>query len=159
MLCLAEQDVDRGALPNETSWVTIRASAGHLRRLPAAPRGTKALRPAKTAVAPEVRRRLSWLVSVLGNNRVAELLQVSRSQPSRWRTGKEGLAVESRRAVIDLDYIVTRLQEVYVPEVARIWLTSPNAFLGGGTPVEALRQRGVLDVIAAIDAEAAGAYV
>lgn len=139
--------------------MTIRAAAGPLGKLPAARRRTKATRPATTAVAPEVRRRLSWLVAVLGNNRVAELLQVSRSQPSRWRTGREGLAAESRRAVIDLDYIVTRLQEVYVAEVAKVWLTSPNAFLGGGTPVEALRQRGVLDVIAAIDAEAAGAYV
>jgi len=138
--------------------VTIRAAAGSLAKLPVARRGTKAAPPAKTAVPPEVRRRLSWLVSVLGNNRVAELLQVSRSQPSRWRTGKEGLAAESRRAVIDLDYIITRLHEVYVPEVAKVWLTSPNAFLGGGTPVETLRQRGVLDVIAAIDAEAAGAY-
>ncbi len=112
----------------------------------------------RTAVPPEVRRRLAWLVSVLGNNQVAELLGVSRSQPSRWRSGKEGLASENRRAVLDLDYIVTRLQEVWVPEVAKIWLTSSNAFLGGGTPAETLRQRGVLDVIAAIDAEAAGAY-
>lgn len=146
------------APPNENGWVTIRVAAGSLAKLPVARRGTKAAPPAKTPVPPEVRRRLSWLVSVLGNNRVAELLQVSRSQPSRWRTGKEGLAAESRRAVIDLDYIITRLHEVYVPEVAKVWLTSPNAFLGGGTPVETLRQRGVLDVIAAIDAEAAGAY-
>jgi hypothetical protein len=102
---------------------------------------------------------LTWLISVLGNNQVAELLGVNRSQPSRWRSGKEGLATESRRAVLDLDYVIARLHEVWVPEVATIWLTSPNAFLGGGTPVETLKQRGVLDVIAAIDAEAAGAYV
>ena len=105
-----------------------------------------------------MRRRLAWLTGVLGNNEVATLLGVSRSQPSRWRRGLEGLGPANRRAVIDLDYIVTRLQELYVPDVAKVWLTSPNAFLGGGTPVETLRQRGVLDVIAAIDAEAAGAY-
>ena len=80
-------------LPNENSWVTVRASAGVI-RAPRLPR----VRP-KTAVAPEVRRRLAWLVSVLGNNQVAELLGVSRSQPSRWRTGKEGLAAENRRDV------------------------------------------------------------
>lgn len=133
--------------------MTIRATAGTIRktRTPA--------RPPKTAVPAEVRRRLVWLTSVLGNNEVASLLGVSRSQPSRWRRGLEGLGPVNRRAVIDLDYIVTRLQELYVPEVAKIWLTSSNAFLGGGTPVETLRQRGVLDVIAAIDAEAAGAYV
>ena len=133
--------------------MTIRVTAGALRK-------PRVARPrAKTPVPPQVRRRLTWLISVLGNNQVAELLGVNRSQPSRWRSGKEGLATESRRAVLDLDYVIARLHEVWVPEVATIWLTSPNAFLGGGTPVETLKQRGVLDVIAAIDAEAAGAYV
>lgn len=116
------------------------------------------MRPAKAAIPADVRQRLDWLVSALGNNNVAELLGVNRSQPSRWRTGKEGLAAENQRAVLDLDYVVARLHQVWVPEVAKIWLTSPNAFLGGGTPVETIKQRGVLEVIAAVDAEAAGAY-
>lgn len=116
-------------------------------------------RPPKAAVPAEVGRRLDWLVAVLGNNRVAELLGVNRSQPSRWRTGKEGLAAENRRAVLDLDYVVARLHQVWVPEVAEIWLNSSNPRLGGGTPVEALRRRGVGDVIAAIDAEYQGAHL
>ena len=98
-------------------------------------------------------------MSALGNNKVAELLGVSRSQPSRWRSGKEGLAAESQRALLDLDYVVARLHQVWVPEVAKVWLTSPNPRLGWGTPVETLRQRGVTDVIAAIDAEDQGAYL
>lgn len=110
-------------------------------------------------MSSEVRRRLDWLVSALGNNRVAELLGVNRSQPSRWRSGKEGLTAENQRAVLDLDYVIVRLHQVWVPEVAKVWLTSSNAFLGDSTPFEMLRQGGVPDVIAAIDAEAAGAYV
>lgn len=98
-------------------------------------------------------------MSVLGSNRVAELLGVSRSQPSRWRSGLEGLGMESERALLDLDYVVARLHQVWVPEVAKMWLSSPNPRLGGGTPVETLRQRGVADVIAAIDAEYQGAYL
>jgi hypothetical protein len=133
--------------------VTVRATVAAIRR--PKPRG----RPAKARIASEVRQRLDWLVSALGNNKVAELLGVNRSQPSRWRSGKEGLAAENQRALVDLDYVVARLHQVWTPEVAKVWLTSPNAFLGGGTPVETLKQRGVLDVIAAIDAEAAGAYV
>jgi hypothetical protein len=133
--------------------VTVRATVAAIRR--PKPRG----RPAKARVPSEVRQRLDWLVSALGNNKVAELLGVNRSQPSRWRSGKEGLAAENQRALVDLDYVVARLHQVWTPEVAKVWLTSPNAFLGGGTPVETLKQRGVLDVIAAIDAEAAGAYV
>jgi hypothetical protein len=133
--------------------VTVRATVAAIRR--PKPRG----RPAKVRVPSDVRQRLDWLVSALGNNKVAELLGVNRSQPSRWRSGKEGLAAENQRALVDLDYVIARLHQVWTPEVAKVWLTSPNAFLGGGTPVETLKQRGVLDVIAAIDAEAAGAYV
>jgi len=117
---------------------------------------------ARRSVSPgfpgELRRRLNWLISALGNNRLAELLQVSRSQPSRWRTGAEGLAATNQRAVLDLDYVVTRLHQLWTPDVAEIWLQSPNAHLGGATPLDLLRQRGVAEVIAAIDAEAEGAY-
>jgi len=38
-----------------------------------------------------VQRRLEVLIAILGNNRVASLLDVSRSQPGRWRRGDEGL--------------------------------------------------------------------
>ncbi len=107
---------------------------------------------------PVVRRRLTWLVSVLGNNQVAELLGVNRSQPSRWRTGKEGLAPENRRAVLDLDYVVARLHESWTPEVAALWLRGSNAHLGGAVPLDVLKLRGAAEVIRAIDAEDQGAY-
>lgn len=110
------------------------------------------------SLGAEVRRRLAWLTSALGNNQVAELLGVSRSQPSRWRTGAEGLAAHNQRAVLDLDYVVMRLHQLWLPEVAAIWLESPNAHLGGATPLEVLRRRGAADVVQAIDAEAEGAY-
>lgn len=110
------------------------------------------------ALGAEVRRRLSWLISVLGNNQVADLLAVSRSQPSRWRRRSEGLAARNQRAVLDLDYVIARLHQLWVPEVAEIWLGSPNAHLGGATPVEVLRRRGAGEVIRAIDAEAQGAH-
>jgi hypothetical protein len=106
----------------------------------------------------EVRRRLEWLISVLGSNQVAALLGVSRSQPSRWRSGAEGLAAHNQRALLDLDYVVVRLHQLWVPEVAAIWLESPNAHLGGATPLQVLRQRGATALIRAIDAEAEGVY-
>jgi hypothetical protein len=105
-----------------------------------------------------VRRRLDWLSGVLGSNRVAELLGVSRSQPSRWRSGAEGLAERNARAVLDLDHVVARLHQVWVPTVAAMWLESPNAHLGGATPAEVLRRGGASEVIRAIDAEASGSY-
>lgn len=132
--------------------MTIKAAAGPLRKA-RVPRAR-----ARTPVPPQVRQRLAWLISVLGNNQVAEILGVNRSQPSRWRTGKEGLAPENRRAVLDLDYIVARLHESWVPEVAALWLRGSNPHLGGAVPLDVLRLRGAADVIHAIDAEDQGAY-
>ena len=86
------------------------------------------------------------------------MLGVSRSQPSRWRSGAEGLAARNQRAVLDLDYVIVRLHQLWLPEVAAIWLESPNAHLGGATPLEVLRRRGASEVVRAIDAEAHGAY-
>lgn len=120
--------------------------------------GLRRTRSKAKPLSREVRHRLEWLSGVLGSNRVAELLGVSRSQPSRWRKGVEGLAARNERAVLDLDYVVARLHQIWVPEVAATWLSSPNAHLGGAIPLEVLRRRGVPEVIRAIDAEAESAY-
>jgi hypothetical protein len=102
-------------------------------------------------------KRLEGLVRAVGNNRVAELLQVSRSQPSRWRSGKEGIGPESMRKVLDLDYVLSRLSQLYPADVADTWLRSFNAHLGA-RPIDVLMLRGAGPVVEAIDAEAEGAF-
>lgn len=101
--------------------------------------------------------RLARLIDELGNNRVADLLSVSPSQPSRWRSGKEGIGAENQRKLIDLDYVFGRLEQLFPSRQAEIWLTSYNAHLGG-RPIDVLRIRGAAPVIEAIDAEAQGAF-
>ncbi|MEO8324012.1 MAG: hypothetical protein ABI571_07745 [Actinomycetota bacterium] len=101
--------------------------------------------------------RLDRLVEGFGNNRVAALLEVSQSQPSRWRRGEEKLSPDSKRRVLDIDYVISRLLQVYPREQAEIWLTSSNAHLGG-RPIDVLHLKGVTPVIEAIDAEAEGAF-
>lgn len=101
--------------------------------------------------------RLDRLVEGFGNNRVAALLEVSQSQPSRWRRGVEKLSPDSKRRVLDIDYVISRLLQVYPREQAEIWLTSSNAHLGG-RPIDVLHLKGVTPVIEAIDAEAEGAF-
>lgn len=106
----------------------------------------------------DMRRRVTWLIGGLGNNRVAELLGVSRSQPSRWKSGDERVAPRNRRAVLDLEHLIARLYELWTPDVAAVWLESSNAHLGGARPVDVLRLRGAAEVIDAIDADDEGAY-
>jgi uncharacterized protein (DUF2384 family) len=105
----------------------------------------------------EDRGLVERVVSVLGSNAVARLLGVSRSQPSRWRSGQEQMSPLNRARLSDLDHVLNRLLQVLWPEEAGAWLTAPNPHLGG-RPVDVLALRGSGPVIEAIDALAQGAY-
>lgn len=98
------------------------------------------------------------VVDALGNNAVADLLGVARSQPSRWRSGKERLSPESRKRVSDLDHVLDRLLLELYPDQAGLWLTGPNPHLGGARPIDVLELRGAAAVLPAIDALSAGAF-
>ena len=102
-------------------------------------------------------QRLHRLIANFGNNRVASLLGVSPSQPSRWQKGEERISAENQRSLLDLDYVMARLLQLFPQEQAEIWLTSHNAHLGA-RPVDVLRLRGAAGVVQAIDAEAQDAY-
>lgn len=106
---------------------------------------------------PAASERLERLVVLIGNNQLASLMGVSRSQPSRWRSGAEGMSPENHRRMIDLDYVFGRLEQLFTPRQAEVWLTSENAHLGA-RPIDVLLIRGVAPVIAALDAEAEGAF-
>jgi len=101
--------------------------------------------------------RLGSLIEGLGNNRVASLLGVTASQPGRWRRGEERISPENQRRIVDLDYVLVRLLQIFPIEQTEIWLTSYNALLAA-RPVDVLRLRGGAAVIEAVDAEAQGAY-
>lgn len=105
----------------------------------------------------EDRELIERVVSVLGSNTVAKLLGVSRSQPSRWRSGEERMSPPNQARLTDLDHVLNRLLQVLWPEEAGAWLTAINPHLGG-RPVDVLALRGSGPVIEAIDALAQGAY-
>lgn len=105
----------------------------------------------------DISQRIGRVIDALGSNQTAAILGVSRSQPSRWRSGHERPSGAHVKAVTDLDYVMARLLQTFPPEVARVWLSSVNAHLGA-RPIDVLHLRGPLPVIAAIDAEDAGAY-
>jgi hypothetical protein len=129
-------------------------------------RPRKATTVGKGAAATRSRRkddlritdRLEHLVSTLGNNRVAGMLDVSQSQPSRWRRGAERIGPRNERRLLDLDYVYARLLQLFPAEQADIWLHSMNSYLGA-RPIDVLRLRGAVPVIEAIDAEAEGAFI
>ena len=103
-------------------------------------------------------RRTEFVVGILGNQGTADLLDVSKSQPSRWRSGEEVPSPAVARRLVDLDYVLGRLVLVWDETLAANWLRTPNGFLDGATPLEVIETRGTAEVVQAIEAEAAGAY-
>lgn len=106
----------------------------------------------------DVRPKLANAVRALGNNTVADLLGVSRSQPGRWVRGEEGISGDNQAAILDLDFVLSVLLRTMSPATAGIWLVSPNEFLNGARPVDALRLDGHRHVVDAIQAYAEGAF-
>jgi hypothetical protein len=138
-------------VPRKSSAKVSKASKARTSRRSA---GKKAA--AGSGVVP-TSHKLARLVESMGNNWVAGVLGVSVSQPSRWRTGEERISPENARQVTDLEYVMSRLFQLYSPTLAKVWLDSYNAHLEG-RPVDVFRLRGALAVAEAIDAEAQGAY-
>jgi uncharacterized protein (DUF2384 family) len=101
---------------------------------------------------------VSFVTSLVGVRGLAAMLDVSPSQPSRWSTGEEVPSAALARQVVDIDHVLALLVQLYAPEVASLWLVTPNAHLDSATPIDVLRHRGSTEVVSAIRAELAGAY-
>jgi small subunit ribosomal protein S16 len=114
--------------------------------------------PSRSPV-PQAKERTEFLIGALGSGAaLARLLDVSRSQPARWRTGAEQPHPDTARELVDLDHIVARATLLWPPEVAVDWLTSANSHLDGARPIDVLRLRGASEVIDALDATTAGSF-
>ena len=108
----------------------------------------------------EISQRAGFVITMLGGvTATSQLIGVSKSQPSRWSTGEEAPSPEKARELLDLDHVLARANLLWGDrELVVDWLTGANAYLGGATPLEVIRTRGVNEVVAALDEAASGAY-
>jgi uncharacterized protein (DUF2384 family) len=103
--------------------------------------------------------RAEFLIeSVGGVRRLAGMLGVSASQPSRWRRGEESPSLAVSRRLLDLDHVLARALLLWEEPVARDWLESPNGHLNGARPIDVLMTRGAGEVTDALDATQGGAF-
>lgn len=113
----------------------------------------------RTAAKPSVS---GWHLNVcragLGSDRaVAEVLDVSPSQISRWRRGQVPDADNSDR-LAGLSLVVEMLERWLEREAVEGWIGGSNAHLQDRTPAFLIRRGQMADVIGAIEAEKAGVY-
>jgi transcriptional regulator with XRE-family HTH domain len=89
--------------------------------------------------------------------RLAELLDVSPAQVSRWQRGQGIDAVNADRVDL-LEHVMSSLLRLYSPEAAERWLMGMNPQLGDQRPIDAIRAGRAHELLGAIAAERAGSY-
>ena len=89
--------------------------------------------------------------------RLAELLDVSPAQVTRWRRG-QGIDEVNAQRVDLLELVMSQLLRVYSAEAAEGWLVGLNPHLGDRRPIDLNRRGRSRELIDAIAAERAGSF-
>jgi hypothetical protein len=69
----------------------------------------------------------------------------------RWNSGKASPQRSKELSLVELEYIVDRLQEFYTPEEVRLWLYARHRLLNGCKPADLIQQGDIEPVLAAIE--------
>jgi uncharacterized protein (DUF2384 family) len=89
--------------------------------------------------------------------RLAELLEVSPAQVTRWRQGR-GIDELNARRVDLLELVMSSLLRLYSPEVAELWLVGLNPHLGDRRPIDLVRAGRSRELLDALAQERAGSF-
>ena len=90
---------------------------------------------------------------------VAQLLRTRPETVSRWNSGRNQPQGESLHKLLELEYIVQRLRELYEPEEARLWIFSRHKALDDQRPADLIQQGRTDEVLRAIDQLADSIYL
>ena len=106
-----------------------------------------------------VREKLRAVTKDLGSQaRVARALGVSPSRVSRWLRQGEDPDPENRRKLEGLEFVLARLLQVYVPELAVDWLLARNPWLGERQAMDLIAEGRITEVLQAVDASESLGY-
>lgn len=102
--------------------------------------------------------KVTALSADLGSQRrLAELLEVSPAQVSRWKHGK-GIDDLNAERVDLLELVMSNLMRLYPAAAAERWLVGANPGLGGRRPLDLIRRGQARELLDAIANERAGGY-
>jgi uncharacterized protein (DUF2384 family) len=78
---------------------------------------------------------------------VANVLGIRPETVSRWNQGRAFPRSDAERTLLDLEYVVDQLADLYEPDEARLWLFSRQKLLAGQRPAELIQQGRTDEVI------------
>ena len=82
---------------------------------------------------------------------VANVLNVRPETVSRWNNGKALPHANTERQLLELEFIVDKLADIYEPRDARLWVFSRQRLLQDATPANLIRQGRIDEVLAAVN--------
>ena len=94
----------------------------------------------------------------INGREIAQLLGTTAETISRWRGGKTEPQPRLRDSLLQLDWLVAELSELYPPKEAHLWLYSLHKQLGGQRPVDLIGRGETEKVLAIISQLKDGAY-
>ncbi|MGD9982861.1 MAG: hypothetical protein AB7S51_01730 [Porticoccaceae bacterium] len=82
---------------------------------------------------------------------VANVLNVRPETVSRWNNGKALPHASTERQLLELEFIVDKLTDLYEPRDARLWLFSRQRLLQDRTPADLIQQGQIDEVLTAVN--------
>jgi uncharacterized protein (DUF2384 family) len=90
---------------------------------------------------------------------VANVLNVRPETVSRWNTGKALPHGSTERQLLNLEFIIDKLADIYEPHDARLWLFSRQRVLQDRIPVELIQQGHTDEVLSAVNELLDGVHI
>lgn len=89
-----------------------------------------------------IAERLDGIQRIAGftGREVAQLLRTTPETVSRWRGGKSEPQPKLREGLLQLEWLVGELAELYKPQEAHLWLFSHHKQLKGERPVDLIER-------------------
>ena len=108
-----------------------------------------------------VARKLDSLRSkgAMQNVDVANLLGTRPETVSRWNQGRAYPHSNTEKTLLELEYIVDQLSELYEPDEARQWIFSPQKLLNGASPGALIRDGRIDEVLRLVSQLRNAAYL
>ena len=102
-----------------------------------------------TSVTGAVARRLESLRTkgAIKDIEVANLLGTRPETVSRWNQGRAYPRATTERTLLELEYIIDQLADLYEPSEARQWIFAPQKLLRGTSPAELIRSGHIDEVM------------
>lgn len=90
---------------------------------------------------------------------VANLLKARPETVSRWNQGKAFPRPDAEKLLLQLEFIIDQLSDMYEPQDARLWLYAPQRPLGNRSPAELIQDGKSQEVIAVVNQLRDGVYM